>query len=347
MILISLCTNSNLLMVFLIIKYTFSIICTIIPLLVILKAIIPMFKNIIKPEEFKQSLWSIIKSSIAGLIIFILPAIFSYAFTELLDYSDSNYSACFKNATLENIKKLQENEENERKKELSENKNKTEEELKKQKEELDKKNEILKQQREELEKKKQEENANNNNNNNSNNSQSKAYGDIFVGDSRTVGFKTQINLKNTDSVFATSGGAMKEFNNDISQAITKINSDSSHKYNIILNYGVNNLSQDWVTAYKNIINQINGKANILVVSVNPCNDSIAKYCRNSNIEKFNQKLKDSFSSNYKNVKYCDTYTPFKNTPNYLSMIETSEGIHYTKQGADFIYQKIQSCLSNF
>lgn len=352
MFLLNLCSNSNILMVFLIIKYGLSIVCTIVPIIVIFNTIVPIFKSVITPAELQKQIVPIVKTILAGLIIFLLPTILEFIFTGLLDYNDPTLSNCFANATIENINRLREKEAEERKNELSQNKKKTEQELKKRQEEQAKKNEILKQQREELERKKQEQAAANNNSGDnssggSSGSGNNAYGDLFVGDSRTDGFRTQISLKETDSIYATVGGSMNAFNSDVSQAIAKINSDSSHRYNLVLNYGANNLSQDWVTAYKNVINQINGKANILIVSVNPCNDAIAKYCRNSNVEILNNKLKSAFSSGYNNVKYCDTYTPFKNTPNYTSMIETREGIHYTKQGGELIYNKINSCLSSF
>lgn len=175
----------------------------------------------------------------------------------------------------------------------------------------------------------------------------KGYGNLLVGDSRTVGYKNQVSLRVTDSIYATTGGSMKAFNADVANAINKINSDPSHRYNLVLNYGANGLGQDWVSAYRNVINKVGNKANILVVSVNPCNDNIAKYCRNKNIAALNSKLKAAFSSGYSNVRYCDTYSVFINTPNYTSMIETKEGIHYTKQGGNLIYNTIQSCLNNF
>lgn len=351
---LDLCNNSNILMVFLILKYAFSIVCTIIPIIVMYNTIAPLFKSVINPSDLTKQILPIVKSILAGLIVFFLPTLFNFVFTELLESRDPTISNCFANASVENVNRLKEKEAEERKKEQESKKSETSSELKKRLEEERKQNEIIKNQREELDKKKAEEEANNNNNNNStNNNQSNsttgnnAYGDLFVGDSRTVGLGSQVSMKSTDSVYATSGGAMSAFNTDVAKALNKINSDSSHRYNLILNYGVNNMSQDWVSAYKNVINQVNGKANILVVSVNPCNDNIAKYCRNSNIEVFNRKLESAFSSGYNNVKYCDTYTPFKNTPNYTNMIETKEGIHYTKQGGEFIYNKINQCLNSF
>lgn len=210
-------------------------------------------------------------------------------------------------------------------------------------------------------KKKQNSNNNSSNNNGSSSSNgnsgsntgsvtqnsSSSYGDIFVGDSRTLGYSYQLSLRSTDSIYATTSGAAKEFNSDFTKALNKINSDPSHRYNLIFNYGVNNLTQDWVNIYKNAINQVGNKANILIVSVNPCNDSIAKYCKNANIQTLNNKLRNAFSSGYSNVRYCDTYTPFVNTANYTSMIETISGVHYTKTGSTLIYNQIESCLKGF
>ena len=345
-------------MVFLILKYVLSIVCTIVPLIVMFNAIRPLFKTVITAEAIQNQIMPIVKSLISGIIVFMLPTLFSFIFTELLENKDPTISNCFTNATIENVTRLKEKEEWERKAELSETRKETEEELRKAQEEQTRKNDERKRQREEKEQQKTEQestNVNNSNDSASNSSSSSnasdnrnsAYGSLFVGDSRTVGFKTQINLKDTDNVYATSGGSMTAFNSDINQAIAKINSEPTHRYNLILNYGVNNLTQDWVSAYKNVIKQVNGKANILIVSVNPCNDSIARYCRNANIEIFNQKLQNNFRSGYQNVKYCDTYTPFKNTVNYTNMIENKEGIHYTKQGALLIYNKINDCLSSF
>ena len=92
---------------------------------------------------------------------------------------------------------------------------------------------------------------------------------------------------------------------------------------------------------------MSNKANILIVSVNPCNDKIAKYCRNNNIEDLNKKLKDNFTNTFSNVKYCDTYSSFIKRSNYLEMIEKISGIHYTNEGTKLIYENILNCLKEF
>lgn len=170
-------------------------------------------------------------------------------------------------------------------------------------------------------------------------------GNIFVGDSRTLSYSYQVPLKSTDIIYATTSGASKEFAKDFGEALNKINSDNVNRYNLIFNYGVNNLNEDWVSIYKKAIEEVGNKANILIVSVNPCNDNIAKSCRNANIEKLNNKLKNAFSKGYTNVKYCDTYTPFINTLDYSDMIENVSGIHYTEKGTKLIYNNIEKCLN--
>ncbi len=171
-------------------------------------------------------------------------------------------------------------------------------------------------------------------------------GNIFIGDSRTYSYLYEIQLNEIDTVYATVSGASLEFKKDFAKGLDKINNNPDYKYNLIFNYGVNNLNEDWVSIYKKAIEEVGNKANILIVSVNPCNDNIAKSCRNANIEKLNNKLKNAFSKGYTNVKYCDTYTPFINTLDYSDMIEKVSGIHYTEKGTKLIYNNIEKCLNS-
>lgn len=335
----NLCTTSGVLTLFLILKYAFVIICTLVPIIVIIRSIVTLFPVIISGDKIKESLVSIFKSFIAGIIVFLLPSCFTFIFTSIIDLSDSGVGLCFTNASLDKINELRELEKQDNK----------ENALKDRQENLDAANE--KQEKENEHQAQLGANNDGNNNDNNNNQESyqglPGYGSVFVGDSRTVGYQYQLSLRDTDKIFATSGGAMEAFRSDINQALNYINSNPSHRYNLILNYGVNGVNEDWVSAYKEVIDKLNGKANILIVSVNPCNDSIAKYCRNEYIVPLNNKLRNAFSSGYKDVKYCDTYTPFVNSTNYKQMIETEEGIHYTNEGANFIYDKIKNCLNSF
>lgn len=326
----NLCTTSGVLTLFLILKYAFEIICTLVPIILIIRCIITLFPVIISGDKIKERLVSILKTFIAGIIVFLLPSAFTFIFTSIIDLSNSEVGLCFTNASLDKINELRE----------LEKQNNKEQALKDRQENLEAANE-----KQEKENERQAQLG-------ANNKQESyqglpGYGSIFVGDSRTVGYQYQLSLRDTDKIFATSGGAMEAFQSDINQALNYINSNPSHRYNLILNYGVNGVNEDWVSAYKEVIDKLNGKANILIVSVNPCNDSIAKYCRNEYIVPLNNKLRNAFSSGYKDVKYCDTYTPFINSANYQQMIETEEGIHYTNEGANFIYDKIKNCLNSF
>ena len=144
MILIHLCTNSNILLVFLILKYVLSIVCTIVPLIVVFNTIRPLFKTVITAEAIQNQIMPIVKSLISGIIVFMLPTLFSFIFTELLENKDPTISNCFANATIENVNRLKEKEESDRKKELAASKKETEEAIKKRQEEEQKERERVK-----------------------------------------------------------------------------------------------------------------------------------------------------------------------------------------------------------
>ena len=331
-----LCNNSSILRLFLLLSYVFKILCVLLPLLLMFKCFQTCYKHVVSGEPISKSLPDIAKKFIAAVIIFFIPTICGAFFNLVDDYSKTNesFNTCFENINLDYIQDLQK------------------EELEHSSEDVNDTSTITPNQPllwPEEEDSSSNNNSSNNNNNSSNTSSNtgNAYGNLYVGDSRTVGMGQTVSMGSTDSVYATSGGAMDAYNKDIAKALNIINNNPDKRYNIVLNYGVNNLGADWVGAYKKLISDVDGRANILVVSINPCNDSIALYCRNANIVPVNNKLKNAFSSGYENVKYCDTYSAFVNTNNYLNMIETQEGIHYTREGYNFINNEINKCLNNF
>ena len=321
----NLCATSGGLTVFLIIKYTINIVCILVPIILMYKSISALVPVVISGQKLNEKISSIIKSTIAAIIIFLIPSLFNFVFTDIVDMSSSDIVKCFDSATVENIKKYREKEAEDVKKKLEEQKKEAEEAAKKKAEEEAKQKENLQP--------------------NSQNEEYQGlpgYGTIFVGDSRTVHFSYQLKLRDTDQIFATSAGAMKEFQVDISKALNHINANSSHRYNLVLNYGVNNLGQDWVGAYTNIINKVDNKANIVILSVNPCREGA---CNNNRIRELNNKLQAAFSSGYKNVRYCDSFTPFMSQAS--SDMFTNDGVHYTNKAANFIYSKILECLNDF
>lgn len=168
MALMEICSSSNMLMLFMIIKYAINIACILVPLIVMYNTIVPMLKSVISPDELKKQIPQIAKTIISGLLVFMIPTLLNFVFTDIIP-SDNTLSNCFNNATNENVKRLRQKEAEERKQSLKETKQETESEIKKRQEEEKAKNEAIKKQREEEERRRQEENANNNNNNNNDN----------------------------------------------------------------------------------------------------------------------------------------------------------------------------------
>ncbi|MDE5888704.1 MAG: M23 family metallopeptidase, partial [Bacilli bacterium] len=156
MILFNLCSQSGTLMVFVIIKILFSIIFTIIPLILIYRSIVPCVKCVINGEPFTKELGSLIKSFISGFVVFMLPTLFMFVFESLISVDGSGISACFANASLDNVNRLRENEAKERSGEISNNRKKLDEQMKKQQDEEARRNEIIRKRREELERQRQE-----------------------------------------------------------------------------------------------------------------------------------------------------------------------------------------------
>lgn len=167
-------------------------------------------------------------------------------------------------------------------------------------------------------------------------------GTIFMGDSRTNGLKLNAGLPSTDRVVATDGGGYSSFTSHISTVNGYLSDGKS--YNIVLNYGVNDLSNSskYCEKYKSFINSVNSKNKVYVVSVNPVRDSGSKYAKNATIRDFNSSIK-SCVYGLKNTKYCDVYgsasiNVWENS--YIS----SDSIHYNSEGYKYIYSIIKNCI---
>ena len=145
-LLFDLCTNSNVLTVFYILKIVFNIVCIIIPILLMYRFFVPMFKTVINGKSFTEHLPGVFKSFIAGLVIFLLPGILSFVFGDLLG-EKIPLTSCFTNAEVDIIKSYREKEEKERKENLKNYKEQLNKDLadqaEKEKEENDKIGEML------------------------------------------------------------------------------------------------------------------------------------------------------------------------------------------------------------
>ncbi len=145
MIIMELCQNPNILKTFLLLKLVFKIFCTLLPLVVMFYCINDIFKSMIakKPEdELKSVITSSIKRFISALIVFLLPNIFTFIFTDLVD-TNSNMSQCFTNSTLEKINYYKEAQEQKLKDDKEAERHKIDQSMKDRIEQEKKQNEII------------------------------------------------------------------------------------------------------------------------------------------------------------------------------------------------------------
>lgn len=168
---------------------------------------------------------------------------------------------------------------------------------------------------------------------------------IFIGDSRCVGIQNAIDTTEKDkSEWICEVGEGYEW--FISTATTSALSSkvtSNDKYNIIINLGVNDLS--YAEKYKNYFNDLaemnkyKDNSKIIVVSVNPIDDTLAKNnnynATNAKVVEFNTTVANGLNSN---VKYCNVYDKVK------SSFKTTDGIHYDDTTSKKIYNEILKCL---
>ena len=184
---------------------------------------------------------------------------------------------------------------------------------------------------------------------------------IFVGDSRVVGMCGTLTGQWSACQFSNGGaythgndiyvaqGSMGYdwFNSTAVPAINRIlQSDPNTTYNIISNMGVNWLLSDvdkYIVKYKELANGVWKKHNIIIVSVNPVNETVESQhgyrVRQNDIKQFNSKIKSGISG-LSNVKYCDTFNQIIN--NY----QTSDGLHYTGVTYKNIYNHMVACIKN-
>lgn len=135
----------------LILKYAMNIVFVVVPIIVIIMAMIDLFKYMLKPESPNTTIKAIVTRVIAGLIVFLIPTFISAVFSLVEGYDDSTIIKYYNDASLEKIEQLKVEVENEK----IANQNKTKAELKeaaqKKAEEERKRNEQIEEQRAEQE----------------------------------------------------------------------------------------------------------------------------------------------------------------------------------------------------
>lgn len=371
-LLLDICNQSEFLTVFLILKYAFNILCTIIPLILIYRCTVPLFKAVTSGKEFSGELGPIVKSIIAGLVIFLLPSMFNFVFTDLIGESNG-LSACFTNANVDTINSLKQAElqnlkdQNDKKKEDLNQAASDRAEAEKEKNEAIQEAIKEKEEQERLEQEQANQNAANSGGSISGNSPGSsstqlktAAKNIIIGDSRTVGMcasitgdwtRCQFNnggaFVNGDDIYIARGSMGYSWFN--STAISAVNniiaSNPDTTFNIYSLMGVNFLLSDidkYIPKYKELANGSWKEHNLILVSVNPVDEAKEAQngysTKNSSIITFNNKLKNG-TSGVSNIKYCDTFNAVKGN------LGTTDGLHYTSNTYIAIYNSMKSCGS--
>lgn len=280
---ISMCDKSSTMQIMLIVKIFFKMLCIFVPIIIIIATIINLMNaiNSGKEDDLKSNFSMLIRRIIAGLIIFFLPNIISFVFTNIVIADDVDFITCFESASIGRVKSLRDKEEAQAKADAKAQESEDEKILraayeKEQREKNSKKQsyENWKKEKEEEERKQQEQNSSGNSNNgssgNGNSGSNSGTGDgggsiisdvspgtlnIIIGDSRTVGMCASITGdwskcqysnggKNSGSDFYIAQGSMgfSWFNSTAVPAVNSILARNPNtKYNIYSLMGVNHL----------------------------------------------------------------------------------------------------------
>lgn len=93
---LKICEYAGVLRTLKILGMVINIIKIVVPLIIIAGAIMSVFKTVSsgKADDLKASFTLILKKVIAGLIIFLLPTALDFMFDSLLEYDDSEFTAC-------------------------------------------------------------------------------------------------------------------------------------------------------------------------------------------------------------------------------------------------------------
>ena len=172
---------------------------------------------------------------------------------------------------------------------------------------------------------------------------------LFVGDSRTVSLclNKKMCMDGNDcyseNCISQNSSNYSWFYDTAIKEINSIINNSSSKYNIIINMGVNDVGKtgtkanDYVDLFKKYATGNWKNHNVIIVSVNPVEDGQSN-AYTSGVEMFNSIVSnDVKASNISNYKYCDTYNNLK--------FNLTDGLHYDNSTTNKIYDYIiNNCI---
>lgn len=345
---LSICDNPDVLQVMRIINIVITVIKIAVPILLIIFIMIELIGAVADEEKFKKVTSGAVKKFIAALLIFLIPTFVQVIVVNVVGSNETNeeYKNCLKDLSVEQINKIYEKNALEAIVKAESTNNYS-----------DYSNAVLlthkipdKEVRTEylnrlsaVKAKIDLINENNKQNNSSDASNIKSNGStIYMGDSRTNGMKNT-GLDSNEQVIAKDGGNYKDFLNHMVEAKNKLSGNKT--YNVVLNYGVNDLGNvdKYCSKYKEFISSVDKGNTFYIVSVNPVRRNSNKTgATNSSIETFNKKI-ESCISGITNAKYCDVYSS-ANLDTWEKSYIKSDDIHYTPEGYKYIYSKIKECI---
>ena len=100
------CRTSGGLRAMLLLKVVVKLIFVVVPIVIIITSIISLV-NVIKgnsKEELDKFIWTFIRKVVAGIIVFLIPSIVTYAFTNLTNENFYDLQVCVDRATLDEVK---------------------------------------------------------------------------------------------------------------------------------------------------------------------------------------------------------------------------------------------------
>lgn len=344
---LSICDNPDVLQVMRIINIVITVIKIAVPILLIIFIMVELIGAVADEEKFKKVTSGAVKKFIAALLIFLIPTLVQVIVVNVVGSNETNeeYKNCLKDLSVEQINKLYEKNALEAivKAESTNNYNDYSNAvlLTHKIPDNDVRNEYMN--RLNVVKAKIDLiNENNKKNNSSNASNIKSNGStIYIGDSRTNGMQ-RVGLDSNEQVIATDSGNYESFLDDMAKAKNILSGNKT--YNVVLNYGVNDLRDvdKYCSKYKEFISSVDKGNSFYIVSVNPVRrNSNQTGATNSSIETFNEKI-ESCISDITNAKYCDVYSS-TNLDTWEKYIDRSD-IHYTPDGYKYIYSKIKECI---
>lgn len=346
---LSICDNPDVLQVMRIVNIVITVIKIAVPILLIVFIMLELVGAVSDEEKLKKVTSGAVKKFIAAVLIFLIPTLVQVIVVTTLGNENAadGYKNCLKNLSLEQINKIYETNALEaiEKAESTLNNNDYSNAyiLTHKVKDTSKKNEYLKR-LETLKTKIDKESSSNSDTKTDSNGNSIVANKytLYMGDSRTNGMQKSV-LDSNEQAICEDGAQYNQFKNHLVKAEQVLN--DGKKYNVVLNYGVNDLGNvdKYCSKYKEFISSVDKGHTFYIMSVNPVRRNSSKTgATNELITNFNNKIKSCISS-ITNAKYCDVYSTASLDTWEESYIR-SDDIHYTTEGYKFIHSKIKSCI---